>query len=268
MLTTYQEAGAIRTVLAEVREAAAALAFQDIETTVLLVDDQSPDGTADIARSEAEVLGLKLEVLSGTKNGLGRAVLRGFSHGLLSQPDFFVTLDADGQHDARQIPDLVRAFLAAEADLMIGSRFVLGGSAPGMTKKRRVMGRGGNLLFRTITETRGVKDATTSFRIIKREVVAKFDPSHLNVEGYAFFSAFIAVAKAHGFVVKETPITFRPRLGGASKLTLGDCTFFLQNLLKVRTATKAIKAQRYMDMRQRSFEPATNEVPAIRAVNE
>jgi dolichol-phosphate mannosyltransferase len=249
MMATYNEAGSIPFVLTEVAEAVEKLAKSNVICKVLLVDDKSPDQTAEIAKAESARLGIDLEILSGNKAGLGQAVLRGFAHGLLDAPDFFVTLDADGQHDARQMPDLVRAYLANDADIMIGSRWTLGGSSPGTTAMRSVLSRGGNQLFQIITGTRGVQDATTSFRVIRAEVARKFSPEHLNVTGYAFFSSFIALAHAHGFRIGETPIVFRPRYSGMSKLTLNDCTTFFKNLFKLRAATASIRTQRAKELR-------------------
>jgi dolichol-phosphate mannosyltransferase len=249
MLATYNEAGSIPFVLAEIAEAIEKLKPHNIECKVLLVDDRSPDGTAALAQREAERFGINLELLSGNKNGLGNAVLRGFSHGLLDEPDFFVTLDADGQHDARQMPDLVRAYLATDADVMIGSRWTLGGSSPGTTRIRSFLSRGGNQLFQILTGTRGVQDATTSFRVIRAEVARVFRPDHLNVTGYAFFSAFIALANAHGYKIGETPIVFRPRYAGVSKLTLSDCTSFLQNLLRTRDVCESVRHERARTLR-------------------
>ncbi len=249
MMATFNEAGSIPFVLAEVAEAVEKLARSNVQCKVLLVDDKSPDQTANIAKTECERLGIDLEILSGNKAGLGQAVLRGFAHGLLDAPDFFVTLDADGQHDARQMPDLVRAYLASQTDIMIGSRWTLGGSSPGTTVMRSLLSRGGNQLFQIITGTRGVQDATTSFRVIRSEVAQKFSPEHLNVTGYAFFSSFIALAHAHGFRIGETPIVFRPRYSGMSKLTLNDCTTFFKNLFKLRSATASIRRQRAQELR-------------------
>jgi dolichol-phosphate mannosyltransferase len=265
MMATYNEAGSIPFVLAEVAEAIDKLARSEISCKILLVDDNSPDGTANIASAECKRLGIELETLSGSRAGLGQAVLRGFSHGLLETPDFFVTLDADGQHDARQMPDLVRAYLASDADIMIGSRWTLGGSSPGTTAMRSILSRGGNQLFQIITGTRGVQDATTSFRVIRSDVAQKFNPEHLSVTGYAFFSSFIALAHAHGFRIKETPIVFRPRYSGLSKLTIQDCTTFFKNLFKLRAATAIIRNSRAMDLREEHFSAARSLASSYKA---
>ncbi len=246
VMASYNEAGSIASVLEEVAQAREALELQGIALDILLVDDNSPDGTATIARDVATARGLDLEVLTGSKEGLGAALVRGFRH-LEAKPgkrDFIVTLDADGQHDARQIPGLVEAFLSRGSGVMIGSRWTKGGSSPGTSRARAVLSQGGNFAFRLITGTRKVKDATTSFRVIRPEIASLFDPAKLHVDGYAFFSAFIALAQANGFPIDECPIVFRPRSAGQSKLTLKDCREFLFNLFLVRKVAKTARAQR------------------------
>ena len=243
MLATYNEAVSIRPVLAEVQEAVTILQRSNITLDVLLVDDSSPDHTAEIAVAEAQKLGLTLEVLSGKKEGLGKAILRGFAHALATNPpDFFVTLDADGQHDARQIPDLVRAFLARNSGITIGSRWARGGASPGTPPGRAILSKVGNLLVRQVTGLRGVRDATTSFRVIKPEVAELFKPNELNVDGYGFFSAFIALTQAHGYTIDEVPIIFRPRYSGVSKLTRKELLDFFTNLFKVRKQVRAVRS--------------------------
>lgn len=243
VLATYNEAGSIRPVLAEVEEAVSVLRRADVHLRILLVDDSSPDGTAGVAKEEASRLGLQLEVLSGTKSGLGRALMRGFAHSLEANPppDFFITLDADGQHDARQIPDLIRAHLARGSAVTIGSRWARGGTSPGTPPHRVVLSRVGNLLVRRIAGVRRVRDATTSFRVINSEVVRAFRADELRVEGYGFFSAFIALSQARGFVIDEVPINFRPRYSGVSNLTSKELLDFFMNLFKVRRQARELR---------------------------
>ena len=245
LLATYNEADSIGPVLAELDEAVRVLDREGVALDVLLIDDNSPDGTALLARDAADRYGMRLEVLHGDKGGLGRALLRGFAHGLTKDDiDFFVTLDADGQHDPRQIPDLVRAFRARRSGITIGSRWARGGTSPGTTLPRTILSRAGNMMFRMVTTTRDVRDATTSFRVIRPEVASVFRPDNLDVSGYSFFSTFIAIAQAHGFPIDEVPINFRPRYSGLSKLTASDCTRFFSNLFAVREAVRRIKRDR------------------------
>ena len=246
MLATYNEADSIRPVLAEIEEAVEVMQRADIHLRILLVDDSSPDDTAAIAQVEADRLQIHLEVLSGTKAGLGRAILRGLEFGLAMTPppDFFINLDADGQHDARQIPDLVRAHLARGSDITIGSRWTRGGTSPGTPPSRIVLSRAGNWLVRLITGLRGVRDATTSFRVIEPQVARVFSPESLRVEGYGFFSAFIALSQARGFKIDEVPINFRPRYSGVSNLTGKELVDFFGNLFRVRAEAKQLRAIR------------------------
>jgi precorrin-6B methylase 2 len=253
MLATYNEAENIEAVLEEVADAAERLRARGIDLGVLLVDDQSPDGTAAIATGAARRLGLPIAVESGPKAGLGSAYVRGLRAATGSGPGplgdgrpatFIVTLDADRQHDARQIPILLEAFLATGAGVLIGSRWVPGGASPGTSIARMVLSRVGNCTFRIVTGTHGVRDATTAFRVIDPEVARAFDHADLRVSGYAFFSSFVAVAQAGGAIVAETPITFRPRGGGQSKLTLADGIEFARNLVLIRRRVRAIRAGR------------------------
>lgn len=245
VMASYNEAGSIGLVLEEVSQAITELNRQSIAIDILLVDDNSPDGTAAIAQKIAEERGITLEVLTGAKEGLGAALVRGFRH--LEARDrkigFIVTLDADGQHDARQIPGLVEAFLTRGSGVMIGSRWTKGGRSPGTSRGRALLSQVGNRGFRVITGTRWVQDATTSFRVIRPEVASLFDPAQLQVDGYAFFSAFIALAQANGYTIDECPIVFRPRNAGQSKLTLRDCQEFFVNLFLVRKVAAAARAE-------------------------
>ena len=151
---------------------------------------------------------------TGTASGTATPA-RGFAHALADPDvDFLVTLDADGQHDGRQIPDLVRANLAHGSGMTIGSRWTRGGSSPGTGWYRSALSLTGNAMVRSVTGLRGVHDATTSFRVYTREVAQLLRPESLRVEGYGFFSAFVAITRAHGYEIDEVPITFRPRTAG------------------------------------------------------
>ena len=137
--------------------------------------------------------------MTGERNGLGDAMLRGLAAALALSPSAVVTLDGDGQHNPFDIPTLYRAFDARGADIAIGSRWTRGGSAPGTSPARTVGSRVGNWLFRSITGTRGVKDATTSFRVYSPGR-SRFllPPTRGGTAGYSFFSTTIALAEAAG----------------------------------------------------------------------
>ena len=190
IMASYNERSAIVPVLAEIDEAARALASSGIELSVLLVDDLSPDGTAGVAAGVAKQLGLDFSVLQGDRHGVGHTILRGFAHALADPDlDFLVTLDADGQHDGRQIPDLVRANLGSrqrDDDRLALDRAVA--PRPARAGTATALSRTGNTMVRGVTGLRGVHDATTSFRVYTREVAQLLRPEALRVEGYGFLA--------------------------------------------------------------------------------
>lgn len=239
LLATYNEADSIGRVLEAVSISARSLIDRSIETDVLLADDNSPDGTARVASIAAAALGLPLTVLPGERAGLGAAYLRAFrflSNG--SETDLIVTMDADGQHDGSTMAALVEHLLDNDLDMVIGSRWVGGSSTPGMSWWRRLNSQAGNSLFRLVTGTKGVSDATNSFRATTAEVVRGFNPVGLSVDGYSVLSSLVALSQATGFSIDEVPIEFRPRLAGRSKLRLGDYPEFIYNLFKIRRAAR------------------------------
>jgi dolichol-phosphate mannosyltransferase len=231
VLPVYNEAGSISAVLGEVNEAANRLLQEGVSMVVVLVDDDSPDGTAEVARSFAQRSGLNLHVVTGDRNGLGNAMLRGLAAAAEFAPTATVTLDADGQHNPADIPTLYRAFVARSADIVVGSRWVRGGRAPGVSMGRTAGSRAGNWLFRAVSGTRGVADATTSFRVYSPRVVHfLLHTNSSRYSGYSFFSTTIALAEASGYRISEVPIEFRPRFSGMSKLDSGEAKKYFLTL--------------------------------------
>ncbi|MEY2521897.1 MAG: hypothetical protein QOJ66_462 [Ilumatobacteraceae bacterium] len=244
VLATYNSGASVGPVLAEIEEAASVLRRSGIELEVLLVDDSSPDNTASIATDEAARLGIKLEVLSGSHLGLGRSQLAGFEHLLLNaNRDFFVTLDPDGHHDARQITDVVRTFVARQSGVTIGSRWARGGSSPGTSALRSVVSRTANMLARRIIGLRGVHDATTSFRVIRPDVAQLWIDRQIPADGYGYFTTSVAVAQAAGFSVTECPITFRPRYAGVRSLSFSDVAAFWRSLHATRVLVAEVRGE-------------------------
>ena len=125
--------------------------------------------------------------------------------------------------------------------MTIGSRWTRGGRSPGTPIQRAALSLVGNLLLRRVTGLRGVRDATTSFRVIRPEVVKLFHPEHLSTDGYGFFSSFAVLTQANGFTIDEVPITFRPRYSGVSKLTPRQVVESFANLFTLRRQAKQIR---------------------------
>jgi 2-polyprenyl-3-methyl-5-hydroxy-6-metoxy-1,4-benzoquinol methylase len=248
VLATYNSGASVVPVLAEIEESASVLRRSGIELEVLLVDDSSPDNTAAIAADEAARLGIKLEVLTGSHLGVGRSQLAGFQHLLrTADRDFFVTLDPDGHHDARQITDLVRSFVSHRSGVTIGSRWVRGGSSPGTSALRSLVSRTANVLARHIIRLHGVHDATTSFRVINPEVAQLWIDRQLPTDGYGYFTTTIAVAQAAGFSITECPIAFRPRYAGVRSLSFSDITAFWRSLHTTRELVAEVRSESRRD---------------------
>jgi dolichol-phosphate mannosyltransferase len=183
---------------------------------ILIVDDGSPDGTGAIADRLAEELG-DVEVLHRTqKTGLGHAYLAGFAHALVGGAELVCEMDADFSHDPRYLPDLLGA--AADADLVLGSRYVDGGGVRNWGMLRRIVSRGGGLYARTILGV-DIHDLTGGFKCIRREVLEAIDLESIRAEGYVFQIEITYRALLAGFRVREVPITFRDRTAGTSKMS-------------------------------------------------
>lgn len=208
---TYQEAQNIEEFLRRAREG---LPVADI----LVVDDNSPDGTADVADAAAILLG-QIEVLRRpAKAGLGNAYRAGFAIGLARGYDVLVQIDADLSHDPAVLPSLISC-LENGADLVIGSRYVPGGSIPNWPARRRALSKYGNAYTGFMLRT-GVADATAGFRAYKAEVLRLIDYAATRSKGYGFqIETAYRVAKT-GSKIVEVPITFTDRVRGHSKMSL------------------------------------------------
>ncbi len=225
IIPTYNEADNILRVLRQVREA---MARAGLEGTVTVVDDNSPDGTAELVRRlSREDSGIRLMVRPA-KSGLGSAYLDGFRDALGSDPEVevLVEMDADGSHDPSDLPRLVMPVLKGEADVVIGSRYVKGGGWEGSQGLREFVSRVANLLSRICTGI-PVRDATSGFRAISSSlmlrVLSSVPPS---TKGYVFqVESLVAYFRAGARIV-EVPIRFRPRASGRSKLTFKDVVAF------------------------------------------
>ena len=247
-MATYNSAGSIDAVLAEIEEATSILARTGFEIDILLVDNDSPDGTETIARRQAERLELDLDVIGSPTTHPSGAVMAGFRH-LLERGDikFIVTLDANGHHDARQITDLVRAFVSRRSGLTIGSRWVSGGSSPGARRMRTVGSRIAGVAVRRAAGTRNVRDATTSFWVLDPEVARTLLDDDALQPGFAFYSTFVALTQAYGFSIEEVPISFRPRYSGMDSVSVDDVVEFARSLRFVRRRTVQIRADMRAD---------------------
>jgi dolichol-phosphate mannosyltransferase len=210
LLPTYNEIENIEDVIRRTR---AALPAAD----VLVIDDGSPDGTAEAAEKLDEELS-GVEVLRrASKSGLGSAYRAGFRIGLARGYDVMIEMDSDLSHDPAVLPELVAA-VDAGADLAIGSRYVAGGSIPDWKVLRRAISRGGCLYARTMLGL-SVHDATAGFRAYHRRAVAALDLDRIRADGYGFQVEMTYLTERNGGRISEVPICFRDRTLGRSKMS-------------------------------------------------
>ena len=212
VVPTYNEAENIEPI---VTEATRALATAAPDHRLLIVDDNSPDGTGAIAdRLAAERDDVEVLHRAG-KEGLGPAYLAGFERALLGGASLVLEMDADFSHDPADAPRLIEA--AADADLVLGSRYTDGGGVSGWEWHRRLLSRGGCWYARTILGV-PVRDLTGGFKCFRREVLEALDLSGIHADGYGFQIEMTYRVIRAGFRVKEIPITFHDRRAGSSKM--------------------------------------------------
>ncbi|HYJ20881.1 MAG TPA: polyprenol monophosphomannose synthase [Solirubrobacterales bacterium] len=210
ILPTYNEAGNIEPFVAAARENLPASA------QILIVDDNSPDGTGEIAdRLAAADAGISV-LHRPRKEGLGPAYIAGFRHALAAGAGLVLEMDSDFSHDPAALPRLLAG--VEGADLAIGSRYVPGGSADGWSALRLAISRGGSVYARLMLGLK-VRDLTGGFKCFRREVLEAIDLDSVESKGYAFQVEMTYRAIQLGFDVVEIPIVFRDREVGSSKMS-------------------------------------------------
>jgi dolichol-phosphate mannosyltransferase len=183
---------------------------------VLVVDDGSPDGTGDIADRLASELTWVSVLHRETKEGLGPAYVAGFRRALADGAELVLEMDCDFSHDPADVPRLIEA--AADADLVLGSRYAPGGGTANWGLVRRVVSRGGCLYAQAVLGMR-VRDLTGGFKCFRSATLEAIDLDALSAQGYAFQIETTYRVKRAGLRVQEVPITFVERRAGASKMT-------------------------------------------------
>lgn len=215
VIPTYDEAGTVRTAVAGARAA-----LPDAE--VLVVDDNSPDGTGMIADALAAADPHVHVLHRPDKAGLGAAYKAAFAWALERDVDVVVEMDADGSHDPGDLPRLIAGLAgtdsASGADLVLGSRWVPGGAVLDWPAWRRGLSRGGNLYVRLVLRL-PMGDATGGFRAFRVEVLRALPLADISSAGYCFQVDLVFRAVQAGFRVREIPIIFRDRTVGRSKMS-------------------------------------------------
>lgn len=223
-LPTYNERDNLESI---VRALGAVFEEHELDASVLVVDDASPDGTGELADRLAAELPW-LDVLHRPrKEGLGPAYLAAFGRVLGEGAALVMEMDADLSHDPRDVPRLVEGL--SDADLVIGSRYVPGGRVGNWGPLRRAVSRAGCLYAQAWLGLR-VRDSTSGFRVFRREVLESIDLGAIDTRGYAFQIETTYRARRAGFRIREVPIAFVDRTEGRSKMSR---TIVAEAVLKV-----------------------------------
>jgi dolichol-phosphate mannosyltransferase len=209
IIPTYNEAENLRPLLEAI--------FSFVPATdILIVDDNSPDGTGELADAIAAEDGRVHVLHRAGKLGLGTAYIAGFKYAIAHGYDAAFEMDADFSHDPRYLPDFLKAI--EHADLVIGSRYVRGGGTPNWSLVRRFISGGGNIFARFMLGI-PVHDCTAGFRCYRREVLESIDLDTIQSQGYAFQVELAYRVMQQGFKIVEIPIVFLDRRVGKSKMS-------------------------------------------------
>ena len=211
VIPTYNECDAIPPLLVQLRATLP-------DAHLLVVDDNSPDGTADrvaaVARTDTNVN----LIVRGRKEGIGPAYGEGFATALRRSPSVIVQMDADGSHDPAEVVRLIGPIRRGEADLVIGSRRVHGGSTVGWSRARNLLSIAGGIYARALLRLKAT-DVTSGYRAWRPELLRMMLREQPRADGYGFMIEMVWRAEQSGARVEDAPITFRERTLGASKMS-------------------------------------------------
>jgi dolichol-phosphate mannosyltransferase len=210
VLPTYNERENIAAYLQSLRHITSSV-------DVLVVDDNSPDGTGELARSLGATHGGVTVLDRSSKEGLGSAYRAGFERVLDEGYDVVISMDADLSHDPAVIPEMLE-LIRSGADAVIGSRYVTGGGTTDWPVHRQLLSKWGNAYTRRILGL-PTRDCTSGYRAYRSSALAAIEPGSTSAEGYAFLTELVRRLGSHGFAIAETPIIFRDRTRGKSKMS-------------------------------------------------
>ena len=255
IIPTYNELENLRPLLQEIFSYAP-------ETDVLIVDDNSPDGTGKLA-DEIHNENPQVHVLHRAgKLGLGTAYIAGFKYAVAHDYDAAFEMDADFSHDPRYLPNFLKAI--EHADLVIGSRYIPGGGTPNWSFLRRFISGGGNIFARFMLGI-PVQDCTAGFRCYRCQVLESIDLDTIQSQGYAFQVEMAYRVMRQGFKIVETPIVFMDRRIGKSKMSRKIVIEAFIYVLRARFGKKppAPTPTEQKSSDQESTEAEVEEIPSV-----
>ncbi len=224
IIPTYNEAPNIKKLIDEIFSTVA-------EVKILIIDDNSPDGTGEIAKGIAQKDSRVIYIGREHKAGLGSAYREGFKYAIKESYKFIITMDADFSHSPKAIPNFFSAI--KNADLVLGSRYIKGGKTENWPLKRKILSKGGNL-FAKILLSLPTNDSSTGFRCIRTDCLKKLGIDSLKGEGYVFHIETTYKFFKANFRIVEIPITFTERTQGKSKISRGIITEAFSLVINLR----------------------------------
>jgi dolichol-phosphate mannosyltransferase len=228
VIPTYNERENIKKLIPKIFEIARK---NKLNIEVLVVDDNSPDGTAEVVKKFQERFPITL-IKRSTKLGLGSAYIAGFKKFLQNDVDVIFEMDADLSHDPKYIPNFLQK-IHQNYDMVIGSRYIKNGAIQGWSIYRKILSRGGNFIGHFLAGFK-INDVTSGFRAYKKGILEKVNLDLIKSSGYAFqLETLYRVLKYRGKVI-EIPFVFTDRTRGKSKISKKDIVEFLNIALKIR----------------------------------
>lgn len=258
VLPTYNESGNILRLLKEIKKQQVKL--KNTNLFILVVDDKSPDGTAAIVKKYSAT-NPNVYLLSGKKQGLGVAYIRGFDYAIKKlKADVVFEMDADFSHNPNDIPRFVKKIQEGN-DFVIGSRYIKGGSIPeNWPLIRKLNSKVGNIFARYVAGLGDIKDCTSGFRAINTKVFTNIPLASLNAAGYAFQINVLHEAVEENYIISEIPISFANREVGVSKLQIKDITEFLKYVLTIHFSHLLKRTKILLNGRLNFYQVHTKEI--------
>jgi len=216
LVPTYNESASIELLISRIKNIRRQVGqLIDGNVDMLLIDDNSPDGTAEIVRGLGEGW---IEILHRSeKGGLGPAYLAGFRYGIAKNYDFIVEMDADLSHQPEELLEMTKPIAEGRSDLAIGTRWMPGGKIVNWPISRQLISRAGTTYARIVLGIK-LRDITSGYRVFRSKVLKSIDLENVESKGYGFQIEMALETLRHGFRIEEVPITFVERVDGVSKM--------------------------------------------------
>ena len=230
VIPTYNEADNLRTLFEGISKALTKEHYR-----VLIIDDGSPDGTADLAEKLGKRYPVSVFRRAG-KLGLGTAYIFGYKQAFRLNPKFICSMDADLSHDPKYLPALLKKARSG-FDIVLGSRYISGGGVENWGLHRRIMSKGANTMARLFLGV-PAHDLTGAFRCFRKEVLQSLDLDAITSNGYSFLEEILYLCVKKKYTIAEVPIRFKDREKGTSKLSKKEMLKFFSTLVRLRFGKK------------------------------